>query len=262
MEQIIPGFQFRALLRRELKQRVEKNDRYSLRAFSNDLGVSASGLSMMMSGKTPVTLQFIEKTGERLKLDHQQISEHQISLLQEKTKIKAQAKNFEIIPKDKVALVKEWYHYAILNLLRTKDFRQQEAWLARRLGLSLGEVQTAVEDLFKAGLLANQNGRWVDQTNLFTSHTNNKSFCENAKNHQKQLFSKAHDAIDEISFENRNHTGCTVAISMDELEEIKNYITKFRKEFIKSFDRKSSADEVYHLSLGLFPMTRLKKEKK
>lgn len=258
MEVQLPGNQFRELLRTELKVRVKQNSSYSLRAFAKQLGISASGLSMVMSGKCPVTLSFVEKIGAKLKLDEQEIHQCQLNLLTEKSNIQFKMKDFELIDQERFALIKEWYHYGILNLMRTKGFQQNPSWIAKRLGITLGEVQSAVERLEKAGLLKIANGKWKDVSSKFTSHTNNKQYSDAAKQNQQQLFEKALIAIEEVDFKNRNHTGTSIAVSLKDLDRAKESITKFRKQFMAEFDRGNNADEVYHISVALFPLTKIK----
>lgn len=258
METQLPGSQFRELLREELKTRSQANPSYSLRAFAKQLAISPASLSMVMGGKCPVTLSFVEKIGAKLKIEEEDIHKYQLNLLNEKSNINYKMRDFEMIDHDRVNLIKDWYHYAILNLMRTKGFQQKPSWIAKRLGITLGEAQSAVERLEKVGLLKIVNGKWKDTTSQFTSHTNNKQYSEAAKQNQMQYFDKARAAIDEVEFQNRNHTGALTAIALKDLDRAKEFITKFRKQFITEFDRTTNADEVYHLAIALFPLTKLK----
>ena len=258
METQIVGSQFREFLREELKNRSESNPSYSLRAFARQLGVSASGLSMVMSGKVPVTLSFVEKIGAKLNIPEPDIHNYQLNLLTEKSNLSFKLKDYEVIDADRFELIKEWYHYGILNLMRTKGFQAKPAWIAKRLGITLGEVQSAVERLQKVGILEIKNGKWKDVSSNFTSHTNNKQYSLAAKQNQQQLFEKALKAIEEVDFAKRNHTGTTIAIASKDLDRAKEYITRFRKQFMQEFDRNTNADEVYHISVAFFPLSKLK----
>lgn len=252
------GSDFREYLRCELSRRSKQNPQYSLRSFALSLGVSASGLSMILSGKTPVTLTFIEKASTKLKLGSDDIQRFQLQLLMQRTNQQVKTKEFEVIDVNTFAVIKEWYHYAILNLMRTKGFQPKASWIAKRLGITLPDVQTAIENLQAVGLLKIQNGKWIDSSSKFTSHTNNKKFSEAARQNQVALFTKAKESIENDDFVKRNHTGTTIAISLSDLEAAKEMITKFRKEFMNRFDQETDADEVYHLGVGLFPLSKKK----
>mgnify|MGYP001460790495 CR=1 FL=1 len=251
----LPGQTFRQLLRAELTKRTESNSGYSLRAFARAIDVSPSSLSMVMGAKCPVTMGFIEKVGHRLKLGSKEIMNQQMSLLKEKVNLE-QEREFENIDQDRFQIIKDWYHYAILNLMRTKDFKAKPHWIAKRLGISLGQAQSAIENLKAAQFLEIKDGQWIDKSSGFTTHLNNKKYSEAAKQNQQQLFHLAAAAIENVDFQVRNHTGSTIAVAKEELDEIKDFITLFRKEFIQRFDKSKDADEVYHLSVGLFPLTK------
>lgn len=258
MEQELPGKPFREFLRTELTKRAKNNPNYSLRSFARYLGISASGLSSVMSGKAPVSSRIIQKVSKKLNVPPKAAQQFQMDLLNEKIQGGFVLKNFEIIEPERFALIKEWYHYAILNLLRTKGFKPQFSWIAKRLGITLGQAQSAVERLKTAELLNTENDSWTELSNKFTSHTNNKQFSEAKRENQVQLFTLALEAIEDVSFEERNHTGTTIALNKKDLPRAKEFITKFRTEFMNQFDQTENADEVYHLSVALFPLSKKK----
>ena len=72
------------LLRKEFSRRKEKNERYSLRAFSNFLGVSHSFLSRVLNEKETVSVQTWEKIAKRLSLDPKLTVRHKQALLERK----------------------------------------------------------------------------------------------------------------------------------------------------------------------------------
>ena len=249
---------FKYYLRDELKKRVEANPNYSLRSFARYLGVSASGLSSLLSGKNPVSPLFIRKVAPRLKLSESQVQKYQLDILGP-VGSKTQARSYQVIDQDRFEIIKEWYHYAILNLLRVKAFKPRASWVAKRLGISLGQVYSATERLQKVGLLRIDEKGWHDLSNQFTSHTNNKKFSEAARLNQIQFFEKALSSITEVKFEQRNHTGVTLALKISDLDRAKEKISQFRKEFLLEFDQAQESDEVYQVSVALFPLTNFKK---
>lgn len=52
---------------------------------------------------------------------------------------------------DQFAIIADWYHFAILNLINTPGFKSDISWIAKRLGLFLYAVDGPVPDLFHAG---------------------------------------------------------------------------------------------------------------
>ena len=255
------GSEFRKILRQSLTAKMKLNPSYSLRSFAKNLGVAPSTLSMVMSGRCPVTLKFIDKVATKLKLTEDQVIDLQLDLIKSNQKIKNDLGQYSFIESETFEAIKDWYHYAILNLIRTKDFKPEARWVAKRLGLTLGEVQTALEHLKHAGLLKIEKGEWIDLTSKKTTHTDNRKYSEAKKEHQRQVFSLAREAIDKVDFQKRNHTGVTISFNLNQIEEAKNFISQFREAFLNRFDCvKQNGDEVYHLSVGFFPMTGLDKK--
>ena len=251
------GYKFRELLRQELIRRTNKNAKYSLRSFAKALGVSPAGLSMIMNGKKPVTVSFITKVSSALRLAPRDIVKYQSNLLHEKLATDSDSKSYQIIDLDILSIIAEWYHYAILNLIRVKGFKSQSHWIARRLGVTAPEVQSALERLIKVGMLSiDKNKNLVDTSNKFTSHVPQNRTSEAARENQRQLFKLAKEAIDTAKFEDRSHTGVTLAFDKKDLEKAKKMIAEFRREFHETFDKSKEADAVYHLAIGLFPLSK------
>ncbi len=56
----------------------------------------------------------------------------------------------------------DWYNDAIIELLRTKGFESQSVFVAKRLGMSLEEADSALKRLFHLGILKKlQNKEWA-----------------------------------------------------------------------------------------------------
>ncbi|MGE0632447.1 MAG: DUF4423 domain-containing protein, partial [Pseudobdellovibrionaceae bacterium] len=62
------------------------------------------------------------------------------------------------LSQDQFHLVSDWWYFGILNLLRTRDFKNNLGWIADRLGLTLGTVKEAWNALFRLGYLEEKNG--------------------------------------------------------------------------------------------------------
>ena len=62
-----------------------------------------------------------------------------------------------------VALIADWYHFAILELTRLSEFRADSRWIARVLDISVDEVNVALQRLIRLDLLdMASTDRWVD----------------------------------------------------------------------------------------------------
>lgn len=73
------------ILSRELEARVQKNTRYSLRAYAKFLGLHSSALSRVMSGKLEMTSETGVKIAKRLKLSEDETRVFIHSILQSRS---------------------------------------------------------------------------------------------------------------------------------------------------------------------------------
>lgn len=252
---------FRDLLRTELVERIKRNPGYSLRAFARSLGVSPATISIVISGKKPVTLSLIRKVAPALKLTAEKVKNYQLELIQP-TEVRRGQKNYQTVELDQVAIISDWYHYAILNLMRTTGFKPKPLWISRRLGIKPVEAQMALERLIRVGLLSvSQDGKLTDVSNGFTSHIKVDRTTQPARENQRQFFELSRKAIDDVEYSNRSHTGVTLAFNLKDLARAKEMIAEFRRKFHETFDQSGNADAVYHLCLGLFPLSKEKNNK-
>lgn len=72
-------FDYRTALKSELKKRSEKNDRYSLRAFARDLGMSPSYLCEVLGGKASLSPRRIERVAPLLELSEDELEAYKAS---------------------------------------------------------------------------------------------------------------------------------------------------------------------------------------
>ena len=83
------------------------------------------------------------------------------------------------LAQDTANLISDWHHYAILELVHVRDFKPDSRWLARVLGISVDEVNVALQRLLRLGLLEMvSQDRWIDH--LGDSTTSIQGFARNA----------------------------------------------------------------------------------
>lgn len=251
---------FKSHLEAELARRCEQNPSYSLRAFAKSLGIEASPLSAMIRGKRTITTKTIEKLGKRLGLTPLQLERYsQTDDLDQD--LENRQKNFKDLSLHMYHLISEWYHFAILELMLTKEFRSDPKWVAKALGITVSEVNISLNRMQDLELLEiGKNGEWIDltggKTNLGPSDYTDIAL----KKYQKKILEMASVAVDEVPLDLRDQTGTTFAIETSKIPEAKKLITKFRREMGRLLTGKN-ADEVYQLSVSLFPLSKIKETK-
>lgn len=245
------------ILRTEYSRRVKTNHRYSLRAFARSLKLESSYLCKILHGKRSVTPQLVERVSGKLGLTPEEMTRlKQMSrtLSSARQRCKTSPK-FRRISVDTFAVVADWYHFAILELISTKDFRNDPLWIADTLGISEQSAKEAISRL--------------ERLELVTIATDGTLRCEenfttvgNPFNHgafqilQKAVLQKALLALDEVPVEERDQSSVTMAIDSKLLPEAKERIRVFRRQLTAFLQKSDNKDCVYHLGLSLYPVTR------
>lgn len=240
----------RGQLQDEFLRRRAKNSSYSLRALARDLELDPSQLSRFLRRRSQLSLNTYEKLHYQLEGTANAASEAVIP-----------EDSFKTLEADKFRVISDWYHFALLELVRTRNFRASPSWIARRLGISAIEAQIAIDRLLRLGLLKlGPRGKLSDAAGDNSSGAPPKHAGEAFRKLQRQVLTQALQRLEDTPFADRDHSSITVAVSRAQLPALQDLLQKFRKQFARQAQTSDDADEVYTLALALFPCTKLKKK--
>ena len=226
-----------------------RNPSYSLRAFARRVGLSPGALSEVLNGKRRVTPQMAQRILPRLNIGPEEAQ----ALIEQAEK----GPTWNALTADQYSLLADWTHFAILSLGETKDFRDDDAWIAERLGISTAQVARTIERLEKLGLLARdpKTGRRVPTGAQYSSPDEVANIAVR-KVHSDYL-EKAREAIVEVDVEQRDFLGVTMAIDPLKLPVAKKRIREVLKDLCVELES-GPQTEVYRLGFQLFPLTRVR----
>jgi uncharacterized protein (TIGR02147 family) len=247
---------FRHLLQKELLNRCEKNPQYSLRSFAKSLEIDPSTLSQILRGKRSVTPHLLQALGLSLGLSPAQLKNYEVKAgRKKKNQIEQGLRELSL---ELFAVMSDWYHDAILELIRLPRFRPQPKWIARVLDITVSEVNIAIERLQKLGFLKiDEKGIWENtlKENTTILHADLTSVA--LRKLQKQMLQLSVSAVDTVEKPLRDHTFVLARTDHQDLPEIKERIKKFRRELMAFAERPGSQpSEVYCLGVSLFPLTK------
>ena len=187
----------RQLLQSELARRCDKNPGYSQRAFARALGISHTVLSLVLSGKRPLSKGAIIKVADALALDPTE-RERLVSSRRKAVvalPIAPGPEDTRWLSLDSFAVISDWYHLAILSLLELPRAKFEARWIAARLGISQVQAKLAVERLKRLGLVERTGqGRWK-QAGKPIRMDNALSTAATRKYH-RQLLEKAVESLE------------------------------------------------------------------
>ncbi len=248
-----PNGDFRIFLQRELVARCKRNPRYSLRAFARTLSCDVSSLSKILRGRRPLGKRLATRFGLRLGLPPAELQR----MLRTTSARSPENSAYRELPVDQFEVISDWYHFAILELMELPAFRPNARWIARRLGLTASEANSAIERLQRVGLLAiDTDGRWKDlSAGKTTTLGNGTVTAEALRRMQRDLLAKAAEALDRTPIGLRDHSTITLAIRTRDIPWVKQELKKFRRVLGERLDASRRKDEIYCLSLAFFPLT-------
>ena len=241
----------RELLKNEFQRRAEKNPSFSLRAFSSKLEMDQSLLSKLLQGKRKFSDENAQKVSEFLG-----VYLNPQSLEQTDSPI-----DYQLMKEDEFFVISAWYHFAILELIKTKSFKHNPQFIAQKLKISDLEAERAIERLERLGFIETKKNKYslkkASNTWLNLSETSTAR-----KSLQKHMQEKSLAALEDVSFDKREHSSLTVAVDPKLLPEIKKKITEFRRSLDKYIMENGNEKEVYNLCVSFFPLTQDLENKK
>lgn len=258
---------YRDYILKELERRQRKNPSYSLRAFARDLEVPCSRLSEILNDKVGLSETRAVALATKLNLSPSEqeffvdlaLAEHARSaVLREmaQQRVKAREQAFEKIGEDQFAIISDWYHFAITQVLQLKNFDGSIENISARLGLSPEVVERALERLESAHMVERlPDTKWTSSSNKYSSSYEGSS--EAARNYFNQMQIKATEAMNPEN-KRRWDMGCTlVPTSREKAKEISKKIREFRLEIMDELQSIPEKDSLFALSTSFFEMTDL-----
>lgn len=241
---------FRERLQAELAARCERNSRYSLRAFANFLAVDHATLSQLLRGKRNMTAPAIRRLGQRIGLTADQIEQYLASVRAPEpggTEVRALAE-------DAAQVLGQWHAFAILELMRLREFRPDVRWIARMLGVDGGEVQVALQHLLRLGFLRMESATcWRDLTGGALHREEDFTLLAlerlAARSRELQLAS-ARNAPQA----SRAHGAATIALGEKDVPRLMALVERFLAD-VQACAVSEGGDLLYHVDVHCLPLS-------
>ncbi len=260
--------QYIKLLKEELAHRCSINSRYSLRAFSRDLGICVSRLSLVMNKKSGLSEKsasliclnlnwqddekdffcyLVVAADGRSNKQRQEAQKKVESILINRSKRK-------VLDVDVFNSISIWYYFSILELTELAEFNSDMKWIANKLSISIIEAEVAISCLQRLNLLTIKNGSLVKTYNVLSTTDGIPSKA--IKNFNRSILDKSILSIDLQDVSERYLSTLTIALDPDLLPEIFEKISFFRKDLSQFIQENSiKKKEVYCLSTPFFKLT-------
>lgn len=267
LPQIFDYMDYRAFLRDRLFALHARNPRYSQRWVAKRAGFqSLHLLSMILTGARSLAKDKVKPLALALRLDDRESEyfhlihalseaknyEEQVAI-QKEIQIAFRNGLFSFFGEDAVKAISTWYLGAIAQLTTLSDFQENPAWIARRLGISENEASDGLSFLLKHHFLKRENEKLVrSQPSL---HNFGKMPPMTVAAYHFQIFEKAYQSISRKK-EERFITSLTVSVSEERIEEFKEKIRRFCREFDMDIESATEPrNDVWQLAMAFFSLT-------
>lgn len=246
----------------ELSNRVGRNSRYSLRAFAKALRINPAELSQVLKGQRKLSLNSAFKVTQSLGFNPTETKHFLLLLQKEKGRSlglpleflnsteKSENASLPLVDFDKIG---DWYHFAILNLMDTKNFIWSAAHISQRLGISATEAKLAMRNLEKTGFVS------FTQKSLPKAHweVGAQIPSETIRRYHRQILNKAADSLETVPVDEREFQSLGLVIKKSDMKKLKVEIDQFT-EMIRGKFHRAKEEQVYQLEIALFPLTQEK----
>ena len=255
---------YRQIIETEFSRRAQRNPNYSLRAFARDLGLSPGRLSLILNRKSGLSPTGASKLSRNLGLsepeqelfqcavaaDHgrsPQIRENARRTLEKNSPLELQE-----ISEDLFALIADWFHLAMVELMQAENFKTDLKWMAQRLGITWAEAKDGWGRLLRLKVVEpTQDG--AKNTNLSVW---SKAPSRAIRHFHSQMLDKAKEALDGQAIEERDFSTIMLHFSPARMEELQQEIREFRRHIIKKYGKREEGAEIYSLQIQFFRLTK------
>lgn len=258
---------YRSYLKSTLVEKIERNLGYSLRALARDLGISPSSLSEVMKGKKNFSAATALSIAQKLGLNSLE-QEYFLLLVQIESaksiavKENLQARAHSLNPSmtvrdlsvDMFKVIADWYHFAILELTHVAGFSFRAESIAKKLGISTLEAETALDRLLRLELLEKSPKGGYRKTDSHLLSASEVPSGALRKFHQ-QMLEKAGESLTTQTPKEKIVGSETFALDPKQLLEANRITEEYFQKMVKlsALGKKKS---VYHLGVPFFKLTK------
>lgn len=244
---------------------------YSYQRFAEDLGFKATTvMHQIVRGYRPLTVKAAAKVVKAMDLRGTErkyfmalveFGNAKQSAAREELFEKLVALKAETLPdetdKDTLEYFSEWYHPVIRELVGTKGFEPDPAWIAGRIGpkIRAEQAKESLELLARLGLI-----KWDDEKKTFVQTQSRVSTGHRVKGmalaryHQKMI-DHAREALTRVSSKRRDISALTLAVDEATAEKLRGMIHAFQLQLLDTAEKAGSGDQVFQVNIQLFPFT-------
>jgi len=153
------------------------------------------------------------------------------------------------------AMFKAWFVIAVLEAVGTSWMQKPLNERAAAFGITPSQLKEALGFLEDLSLIKKDGTQYVKRDRATETPPELQSV--HARNYHRQMIYKALQAIDTLGREERQVEGLTISLSEEKYREVREKISKFRRELNAEYSDDPSPDKVYQINFQSFPLGKL-----
>ena len=267
---ILEHSNYRSFLKSVLAEKQKKNGAYSMRVFATHLGITQAAVSQVLSGKKNFSNERALQIAEKLKLNEReteffcllvQLESSKNALVKEAVLKKLSVINPER-PVQELSIeffraISDWYHLVIRNMTEIDGIEMSPKNVAKRLGISPLEAETAIDRLCRLELIEK------DPVKLHRYHktqdyviAKSASPSEALRSFHRQMMDKAIQSLYTQTPQEKIVGSETFAVSEDCLEEANQITEEYFQKMLSLAKKSKKKTQVYHLGVQFVNVTK------
>ena len=229
-----------------------KDQKYSLRVFAKDLGISSGRLNDFLKGTNLPSQRTLQRMVTRLKLSTETLRDLQIAVESEK-KRRLLHKAEIILKSENYSIIVDWEPYAIMCLLLTRNFKLTPEAVAQRLGITLERAEESITKLVELKMITYVDQQWQPSNRKVATETDIPSDLIR-KSHNVKL-DLAAKRLEDVNVLARDFSAITFPVDLEKMNTAKRMLMEFRRSLAEALSC-GNVTEVYSLNIQLFPLTK------
>ena len=243
---------YRQILKSELVRRMSKNPRYGQRAFAKSLGISPGALSEILSGKRNLSAKKASQLADKLGYTSVE-RDYFLSLVLGNVSLELQKFSEKNLTHEMFQVISNPHCFNILNLIDCEGFTWDAIWIARKLGIQKAQVEQAIEQMIRVGLIEKRGPHLVASEDFVFAPEGVPSRA--IKDYHKSILESAIVSLEEQDLETREISGVTFAIEPSKMSQLKKEIKDFQTHIVEKYSG-GRPTRVVHLESVLFKVNQ------
>ncbi len=265
---------YRLLLRDWLKFLKTSPEGITLRSLAKECQVSASNLSMILSGSRKLSVALFEQLAPRLGLSPSEQSYVKVLLvLSDSQNLSSGADAFDRLNRFKkfqrknpaefevFRYLTHWYYVAIREMTALPEFKLDARWIQSRLGgeISVREIERALKFLLEYHYIETRADGSVRPPER-PIECKGEVFRLALSKYHRELLKLGMSSLDDVPSDQRQLLGFTLAVDQNYFGKVSNILKKAYDDIMALAQEPKSSDRVVHVEMALFPVTKAKKK--